>query len=280
VTQHYLLYWRLKAVEYRFYGEPLDHIAHDRLGKVEAGDVVWIVTARGGDLLLAGRVQVGQVIDESEADSVFDPFELFTARWHVTVADGTAEPMQLINLTDLSITLSLRFQSSADRLRLDKRGRLNTLSLFNLRLLTDDSGALLNYAWNSAKGTSSATEQVEIDDAPLIYSEGRTSIQRRVVRQRSSGLVSEAKARFVEEHGDLRCEICDMSFAEVYGTIGQGYIEAHHPEPISELEGEQFTDVDGIVLLCANCHRMVHRKSPPFSIDQLREAVRAQRGGN
>jgi predicted HNH restriction endonuclease len=274
---HYLLYWKLKTVEYRFYGEPLDHIAHDQLRKVEPGDLVWIVTVRGGDLLLAGRVQVGQVIDESEADSTFDTYSLLNAQWHVTAADKTAEPMQLVNLTEQSLTLSLRFQGSADRLRINRQGRLNTLSLYNLRRLTDDSGAVLNLAWYTAKDQLDAVEQVDTDDDPLIYAEGRTTIKRRVVRQRSAGLVNEAKARFAAEHGELRCEICDLNFAEVYGEIGAGYIEAHHPDPISEVEGERFTDVNGIVLVCANCHRMLHRKTPPYSIDALRDIVRAQR---
>ncbi|MEO0562693.1 MAG: HNH endonuclease [Chloroflexota bacterium] len=278
MARHYTLYWKLKAVEYRFYGEALDHLSHDQLRKVEPGDVVWVVTARGGDLFLVGRVAVGEVLDEAEADPVFDPYQMGNARWHVHTADGAAEPMQLVNLTALSVTMSLRFESSADRLRIDHRGRLNTISLYNVRQLTADSGSLLSYAWYTAKDGVDGVEQVDTeDDNYLIYAEGKASVQRRVVRQRSTGLVNAAKARFAEEHGELRCEICGMSFADVYGEIGTGYIEAHHPEPISEVEGEHFTDVDGIVLVCANCHRMVHRRTPPYSIDELRNIVTANR---
>jgi predicted HNH restriction endonuclease len=273
MARHVMLYWKLKTVEYRFYGEPLDHIAHDQLARAEPGDVIWIVTVRGGDLLLAGRLQVGAVLDESEADDIFDEYGLWQARWHVTAAHSTAEPMQLINLTERDITLSLRFQSPADRLRINQRGRLNTLSLYHLRQLTDDSGGLLNYTWYKAKGALDAVEHIDIEPDQFIYAEGKTTVRRRVVRQRSAGLVNAAKARFAQQHGELRCEICHLSFAEVYGEIGAGYIEAHHPDPISELDGEHFTDVDGIVLVCANCHRMIHRKSPPYSIDHLRQIV-------
>lgn len=278
MSRHYLLYWKLKTVEYHYYGEGLDHIASDLLKKTEPGDVVWIVTVRGGDLLLAGRLVVGTVSDEAEADAVFDPLDPFAARWHATAQEGTAEPMQLINLTELAVTMSLRFEgTTADRLRLNRAGRLNPMSLYHIRQLTDESAALLNYTWHSGRESVQGVEHVEIDRDTFIYAEGKPVVQTRVLRQRSSKLVNEAKARYYEVHGELRCQVCDMNFEEVYGSLGEGYIEAHHPEPVSEMDGEQFVDVDGIVLLCANCHRMVHRKSPPFSIEELRRAVEQNR---
>jgi predicted HNH restriction endonuclease len=264
MSRHYLLYWKLKKVEYRFYGEPLSVLTRKQLEKAGAGDTVWIVTIRGGDLFLVGRMVVGHIDKDSESSSV-----------RVMAADGTASTLRLINLTELSITMSLRFESSADRLRVNRKGRLNALSLYHVRQLTDDSGSLLNYIWDRTTVLPPSLETVEVEDDPFIYLEGQEQVQRRVIRQRSSRLVNQAKARFVEEHGDLCCEICGMSFAAVYGELGEGYIEAHHVEPISEVDGETFTDIDGIVLVCANCHRMIHRRSPPYSIDYLREHIGA-----
>lgn len=280
MSRHYLLYWKLKTVEYHYYGEALDHLTSDQLKKVEAGDVVWVVTVRGGDLLLAGRLIVGAITDESEADEVFDPLDPFAARWHATAQVGTAEAMQLINLTELAVTMSLRFQSSADRLRLNRAGRLNPMSLYHMRQLTDESAALLNYTWYDGRESVDAVEQVEIGKDTFLYAEGKPIVQTRTLRQRSAKLTNEAKSRYYEEHGELRCQICGMNFEEVYGELGEGYIEAHHPDPVSEMDGEQFVDVDGIVLLCANCHRMVHRKSPPYSIEDLKRAVKQQRKNN
>lgn len=277
MSRHYLLYWKLKTVEYNYYGDALDHIASDRLKKVEPGDVVWVVTVRGGDLLLAGRLVAGAVIDEAEADAVFDPLDLFDARWHVTAAPGTAEPMQLINLTELTVTMSLRFDSPADRLRLNRKGRLNAMSLYHMRALTDESAALLNYVWYSGRESLDAVEQVETGEDTFIYAEGKPTVKTRVLRQRSTRLTDEAKRRYLDEHGELRCQICGINFEEVYGKIGEGYIETHHRDPVSQMDGEQFVDVDGVVLLCANCHRMVHRKSPPYSIEELKQAVEAQK---
>jgi predicted HNH restriction endonuclease len=52
---------------------------------------------------------------------------------------------------------------------------------------------------------------------------------------------------------------CDFDFEEVYGERGKGYIEVHHVVPISKLDGTFQVDPEKhVVVLCANCHRMVH----------------------
>ncbi|MFZ4814368.1 MAG: HNH endonuclease [Phototrophicaceae bacterium] len=276
MSAHYLFYWTLKRVEYHYFGGVLDHLSGNTLQAVNVGDVLWVVTACGGDLLLVGRLQVGERIDAAEDGRFLDPFSLRQARWHLLAADHSAQALQWINLTEQHITFSLRFSSTADRLRLNRHGRLNTVSLYRPRRLTDDSAALLAYLWHSEDGQSSP-ELAEPTEAPLLYAEGRANVRVRQVRQRSQALTYQVKRRSLETDGDLRCGVCGMSFGQVYGELGAGYIEAHHPEPISHFAGEQFTDADDIVLLCANCHRMVHRRNPPYSIQELRDAVTAQR---
>ncbi|MEM6529699.1 MAG: HNH endonuclease, partial [Chloroflexota bacterium] len=165
----------------------------------------------------------------------------------------------------------------SDRLRLNRQGRLNAMSLYHIRTLTDESAALLNFVWYDGRESVDAVEQVDTGEDTFIYAEGKPIVKTRTLRQRSSKLTNEAKSRFLEEHGELRCQICDLNFEEVYGEIGAGYIETHHEEPISQMDGEQFVDVDGVVLLCANCHRMVHRKTPPYSIEDLKRIVTEQR---
>lgn len=275
MVRHFLLYWKFNKVAYHFYGTPLNHLAHDALKKVQAGDVLWIVTSRSGDLLLAGRLAVGQVLDATQQSPPSLTFPSKASRWHVLAATDSAEPMQLINLNELALSLSLRFHSPSDRLRINRQGRLNVMSLYHLRRLTDDSAALLNYVWQDSK-EALWTEQPDIwDDAePNLVIEGKPTLQIRMARQRNSALAGLVKRQVLESGGELRCEVCGMSFAETYGELGEGYIEVHHPNPLSEMSGEQLTDIEGLVMLCANCHRMAHRKSPPYTIEELRAAMR------
>ncbi|RMD59199.1 hypothetical protein D6833_11785 [Candidatus Parcubacteria bacterium] len=65
---------------------------------------------------------------------------------------------------------------------------------------------------------------------------------------------------------------CGFDFESVYGERGKGYIEVHHVVPISRLDGETLVDPEkDVVVLCANCHRMVHRrKDNVLSLSELK----------
>lgn len=67
------------------------------------------------------------------------------------------------------------------------------------------------------------------------------------------------------------CQVCKTSFEEVYGLIGQGYIEAHHLTPLADLK-EQKILLDpkkDFAVLCANCHRMIHRCEFPHDVERF-----------
>ncbi len=74
----------------------------------------------------------------------------------------------------------------------------------------------------------------------------------------------------------LACEVCGFKFIERYGELGDGYIEAHHLRPLSLLEEGVPVTYDpqaDFAVLCANCHRMIHRMVDPSNIDGLRARV-------
>jgi 5-methylcytosine-specific restriction protein A len=73
-------------------------------------------------------------------------------------------------------------------------------------------------------------------------------------------------------HG-YKCQTCGFDFETVYGPLGERYIEAHHLTPLAQLPEDepvpQDPDTD-FAVLCANCHRMIHRKGAPETVDELR----------
>jgi hypothetical protein len=80
----------------------------------------------------------------------------------------------------------------------------------------------------------------------------------------------------IRYHG-LACMGCGFSFERAYGDHGTGFIEVHHVTPVSELAGPTEVNVaHELVVLCSNCHRMVHRdREHPLSLDALRALVGA-----
>ena len=71
-----------------------------------------------------------------------------------------------------------------------------------------------------------------------------------------------------------RCLVCGKDFEEQYGSIGKGFIHVHHLTPISSIgkEYELIVDKD-LAPVCPNCHYMLHRKDPPYTIKELRDML-------
>jgi 5-methylcytosine-specific restriction enzyme A len=121
-----------------------------------------------------------------------------------------------------------------------------------------------------------ALPEVEDDGAP----EGQVLLRQHQIRERSSALTRKKKVLALRQLGALRCEVCNLVFAEVYGPIGEGFIECHHVVPLSKLRPGQATRLADLALVCANCHRMLHRGGEQVSIAVLRERVVEQAQGS
>ncbi|EJS63092.1 hypothetical protein ICU_04698 [Bacillus cereus BAG2X1-1] len=84
--------------------------------------------------------------------------------------------------------------------------------------------------------------------------------------ERNSKVIKFAKERFKQLHNvKLFREVCDFDFYKAYGELGKDFIEGNHTVPVSELKEGSTTKVKDIVMVCANFHRMLHRKRPWLS---------------
>ena len=74
---------------------------------------------------------------------------------------------------------------------------------------------------------------------------------------------------------DTRCQVCGFDFAEVYGELGEGFIEVHHLKPVADYAGEVSVDPEeDMAVVCPNCHRMLHRgEDGPLTVAELREVL-------
>jgi len=61
-----------------------------------------------------------------------------------------------------------------------------------------------------------------------------------------------------KEFDKYKCQVCDLSFREIYGSLGDGFAEVHHLLPLAQAN-ERVTRLRDLVTVCANCHRMLHR---------------------
>lgn len=98
-------------------------------------------------------------------------------------------------------------------------------------------------------------------------------IERRRYRQHETIERNPKIAKEAKKHHGCKCQGCGFDFGAVYGAFGEGYIEAHHLTPISQLPENVPVHLDpktDFAVLCANCHRMMHRNGGPKSVDELK----------
>ncbi|MGC5001176.1 HNH endonuclease [Streptomyces sp. DT203] len=121
-------------------------------------------------------------------------------------------------------------------------------------------------------------EAEEEDDSSA--PEGRLLTRRHKIRERDNGLRKRKIDAVLRQGHGLACEACGFDFEATYGPRGAGYIECHHVVPLHEA-GEGRTKLSDLALICANCHRMIHRRAPWPTPVELRNLIQetTNRGG-
>ncbi|WP_421175170.1 HNH endonuclease [Aeromonas enteropelogenes] len=108
------------------------------------------------------------------------------------------------------------------------------------------------------------------DSAKYSVVEGQEIYRLHKTYERSSKIVEEKKRSVLEEKNKLECEVCDADFHAIYGEHGKGFAECHHVNPLAFRDGEEETKLEDLIILCANCHRMIHRKKQWLTVDELK----------
>lgn len=118
---------------------------------------------------------------------------------------------------------------------------------------------------NELAGTETDMQEAE---------EGRILTRLHRVRERRPELVKLAKKTALRKYGRLFCEACGFDFEKRYGATGREMIEVHHTKPLHTMSPGEKTRVQDLVLLCANCHRVVHSSRQWLSVAQVAKLVK------
>jgi hypothetical protein len=145
----------------------------------------------------------------------------------------------------------------------------------------------LVWRWDLRKGLPSPEKAAAVLNAMapmwhLINALGRPSAaaavdegaRREVIRElalRDGAFVAAARKHYRDV-----CRVCGFQFAEVYGKRGEGFIEVHHLKPIAK--GRRRTTLKDVTVVCANCHRMLHRGATIWTVKRLKKEVLTNRG--
>lgn len=116
---------------------------------------------------------------------------------------------------------------------------------------------------------------VDIDVHEYEGTEGGKRLLVHLSRERDRRLVIQKK----KSSPSLACEVCGFSFGDTYGSHAADYCEVHHLVPLGDAKAERKTLLKDLAVLCANCHRVVHLKNPPFTLEEVKLMSRTQSDG-
>jgi 5-methylcytosine-specific restriction protein A len=113
---------------------------------------------------------------------------------------------------------------------------------------------LANLIRAGIKVVEAAGEDATGDD---VFAEGKMVTETHARRERDPKL----RKRLLEQRrksGGLSCDVCGCTSSDHSPHLGDAVFEAHHVVPLAAGQ-ERKTQLKDMSLLCANCHRMVHR---------------------
>jgi 5-methylcytosine-specific restriction enzyme A len=127
----------------------------------------------------------------------------------------------------------------------------------------------------SVAASVAAYEMPDLDLDDEDVREGGLLERRHLARERDAGLRRRKIDAARLGGGHVTCEACGFDFARTYGKRGADFIECHHRVPL-HVSGPTTSALRDLVLLCSNCHRMIHHRQPWLTFEELQTLVRAQ----
>lgn len=71
------------------------------------------------------------------------------------------------------------------------------------------------------------------------------------------------------------CIVCGFDFKKFYGDIGNKFIHVHHKVELSSIGKSYSVDPQNdLVPVCPNCHSMLHKKKPAYTVDELKKIIK------
>jgi hypothetical protein len=85
---------------------------------------------------------------------------------------------------------------------------------------------------------------------------------------------SYGRKKCIEYYG-YNCSVCNLLLEDKYGDLAKEFIHVHHIVPISSIgKSYQLDPIQDLRPVCPNCHAILHKRNPPFSIEELRDKLK------
>jgi len=182
------------------------------------------------------------------------------------------------NVSKLALYVDVKFDALLDPESDDilPRELLDEPPFFGMHWNTQSSGTTI------PANVASALEEVwgelldELPDKPTITSGPAELYEGTAYTVMLTGHERNRQARQdCIDHYGAWCFLCKLNFANKYGPAGEGYIHVHHLSPLSKGDNvpHEVDPVEDLRPVCPNCHAIIHRRTPPYSMEEMQELL-------
>jgi hypothetical protein len=248
-----LVLWRINEA-YDSLGQILTRSLGSQMQGVAAGDRLFICASERSELYLLGAIEV-QRTQTIRANQLRREYGRYQA-----AGFSVFGPFQMLPLR--ARKWRIRFNSPADRL---KRTATIGYQLQKHRELAEESAKMLASLLRTKRQSFRNNMQLE---KVAFKKEGRQLAAGGSTRERDPKLRMAALQRY-----GYACKICGFRFEKHFGDF-KDCIEIHHLDPVGLRKTPSRTELDRVVPLCPNCHRVIHRNENPSDWKAIAEAYR------
>lgn len=112
-------------------------------------------------------------------------------------------------------------------------------------------------------------------DAELSVVEGDPRLFFHLRRERDPKIVRAKLKAALAVNGRIQCEACGFATQVTFPGLSGEVCEVHHRLPLGSASELVETRLEDLALLCANCHRAIHRTNPIMSVEEFRSRYHA-----
>ena len=227
---------------------------------VDAGDRVYFVSYYSKRPFLVGAITVA-----APPESLDDGGECIEA------VPGSGSTKDFSRAIPLETVKALRRADTGLGLKFISDDTLDSQTLRGVQRITPESGQLLEQLLETRGQADLSTAAAEPSET--VFTEGSLSLRKHLHRERDPAAIAAKRRQVLAATGRLACSVCGFDFHQFYGKHGAEFCEVHHIRPFSQTTGEVQTTLADLAVVCANCHRMLHRE--PFqTLEQLKSKIR------
>lgn len=235
------------------------------INRINIGDEIYLWRADAGRTgsggIIARAMVIGPCVIRTDEDAVS---YWYTEDWK---SPGIGVPLEVLEVKSEEDIIKRQYLKEHPLLKDLLILRMSNMTNY---YLTDVQAFEMRKIW----GEPFSDFSDEAEEA-LTFPEGRKAFKLHRTIERNPNLIRSVKNKEKEKNGLLKCKICGFCFYDKYGDIGIDYIEGHHLMPLSEVDDKHLSKEEDIILVCSNCHRMLHRKRPWLTIDKLSSLIKS-----